>query len=242
MRNGTLAVVLALVASVALATFLSGPYVIDPLDMNIGGARSTSTDYTMFASTGQAGGAGTLSSTDYSLSIGFWPAATAVVTVLHVDADASAGANDGSSWCDAFLTVQDALTDAGGSPDDIWVADGSYMPDGGYTPVGEAHVPGTGDRSATFQLLNNVAIYGGFAGCGAPNPDERDIDANSTVLSGDLTGNDAPVACVDDSPDCDSYGRLCIDGSCIIPQYNGENSYHVVTGSGTGASAALDGL
>ncbi|MGB2985568.1 MAG: right-handed parallel beta-helix repeat-containing protein, partial [Phycisphaerae bacterium] len=93
-----------------------------------------------------------------------------------------------------------------------------------------------------FQLINDVTIEGGYAGCGAPDPDERDIELYETILSGDLNGDDEPVPCTQDSPDCDSYGYRCIDGFCIIWQNNSENNYHVVNGSGTDETAILDGL
>ncbi|MEE9294690.1 MAG: right-handed parallel beta-helix repeat-containing protein [Phycisphaerae bacterium] len=71
---------------------------------------------------------------------------------------------------------------------------------------------------------------------------QRDPAINVTTLSGDLTGDDVPDACTQDSPDCDSLGGLCLDGFCIIKQNNSENSYHIVTGSGTDATAVIDGF
>ncbi|MHC4716456.1 MAG: right-handed parallel beta-helix repeat-containing protein, partial [Planctomycetota bacterium] len=73
-------------------------------------------------------------------------------------------------------------------------------------------------RAATFQLINGVAIRGGYAGLGAPEPDERDILSYETVLSGDLLADD------------DTGGS------------NAENAYHVVTGSGTDGTAVIDGF
>jgi hypothetical protein len=64
-----------------------------------------------------------------------------------------------------------------------------------------------------------VGIYGGYAGVGAPNPDDRNIDAHETILSGDLTGDDG-----------------------YFFDNNNENSYHVVTGSRTDVTAILDGF
>ena len=53
-----------------------------------------------------------------------------------------------------YPTLQDALV-AASNGDEIWVVEGTYKPDrgGGQT---------LGDRGATFQLKNGVAIYGGF--------------------------------------------------------------------------------
>ncbi len=147
-------------------------------------------------------------------------------TIIYVDAYATGPTHDGSSWCSAYLHLQDALAVALAN-DEIRVADGTYMPDGGRVPVGGVHVAGSGDRTATFQLINGVTVEGGYAGCGAPDPDARDVDAYETILSGDLNGDDAEV------PDpADLLGEPT----------RAENSYHVVTGSGTSATAVLDGF
>jgi autotransporter-associated beta strand protein len=126
--------------------------------------------------------------------------------VLFVDFDAAA-LHNGSSWQNAFASLQDALAVAT-SGDEIRVAQGVYPP----TTV-------VGNRGATFQLVSGVALKGGFAGWGATNPDARDVQAFPTILSGDLSGDDGP-----------NFAR------------NVDNSYHVVTASGVGATAVLDGF
>ncbi|MHC4285818.1 MAG: PEP-CTERM sorting domain-containing protein [Planctomycetota bacterium] len=67
--------------------------------------------------------------------------------IIYVD-DNAAGANDGSTWTDAFNYLQDALT-AAWSGDEIRVAQGIYKPDQGAVVT-------TGDREATFQLINSA--------------------------------------------------------------------------------------
>jgi len=101
---------------------------------------------------------------------------------IYVDHDAP-GANDGSSWADAYNYLQDALTDAGASakPIEIHVATGIYEPD-----QDALHPEGTCDREATFQLINNVTLRGGYAGFGGPDPNARDFVAYETILSGDI--------------------------------------------------------
>lgn len=141
--------------------------------------------------------------------------------IIYADADAT-GANDGSSWANAYNYLQDALADANSreKPVEIRVAQGIYKPD-----QGKDQTPG--NREATFQLVNGVAIKGGYAGFGEPDPNARDIEAYETILSGDLADNDVEV---EDPWDLwDQPSRA-------------ENSFHVVTGSGTDATAVFDGF
>lgn len=158
--------------------------------------------------------------------------------ILYVDDSATGPVHDGSSWCNGYRYLQDALDAArasGGAVTEIRVAQGTYKPD-----QGASHTPG--DRTATFQLVNGVALRGGFAGCGSAEPDARDISAFESILSGDLNDDDAPVPCAQDSPDCDTLGRLCVAEYCIRPANNAENNYHVLTGSGNDATAVVDGF
>ena len=106
-------------------------------------------------------------------------------TIIYVDDDASLD-GDGTSWETAFKYLQDALAVATAG-DEIRLAQGVYKPDqdeaGNVTP---------GDREATFQLLDGVALRGGHAGRGATDPDERHIEVYETILSGDVNGDDDP--------------------------------------------------
>jgi len=134
--------------------------------------------------------------------------------VIYVDEDAPHGGN-GASWEEAYKLLQDVLQD----PNlvygcQIWVAAGLYRPD-----RSRADPNGSGSRYAMFQLVNGVGLYGGFAG-GENGLEERDWQANQTILSGDLLGDDGP-----------GQG-----------ENSDENSYHIVTGSGTDGSAVLDGF
>lgn len=137
--------------------------------------------------------------------------------IIYVDHDAN-GANDGSSWEDAYTALQDALLDT--PPDsEIWVAAGVYYPDVGSTVDPD-------DRQATFTLQNGIALYGGFAG----NEDElieRDWEANLTILSGDIDQ--------DDAADLDGVVR----NTDVI---SGSNAYHVVSGNLVNSTARLDGF
>jgi hypothetical protein len=75
-------------------------------------------------------------------------------------------------------------------------------------------------RDETFQLLSGVALMGGYAGFGAPDPDDRDPTTYESALSGDLADNDGPG----------------------LFDNNEENAMHVVTASFTDSTAVLDGF
>jgi len=130
--------------------------------------------------------------------------------VIYVDADASTG-GDGTTWGTAYKHLQDALDNAV-TVDEVWVKEGIYKPDCNST-----NPTGSNDRTATFDLINGVALYGGFVGT-ETSREQRDWQANETILSGDLNGDDISFT---------NYG---------------ENSYHVVTGRETDATAILDGF
>jgi len=127
-------------------------------------------------------------------------------TVIHVDADATGPAHDGASWCTAYLDLQQAL-DVATAGTTIRVGNGTYRPSK-RTDLADP-------RSATFQLINGVTIEGGYAGCGAPDPDERDFVGYETILSGDLAGNDEPRPPDGASDCCTAHsGEGCDDADC----------------------------
>ena len=148
--------------------------------------------------------------------------------VIYVDDDAPPG-RDGSSWQKACKYLQDALAVAGtvDKPVEIRVAQGIYKPD-----RTSAKTDGTRDRFASFCLIDQVSIRGGFAGVGAADPNARDVAAYKSILSGDLAGNDVeltdPLAARDEPTRTD-------------------NSYHVVSYNANwdqhgDLSAELDGF
>lgn len=103
--------------------------------------------------------------------------------IAYVNVNAG-GANDGSTWDNAFASLQDALAAASTCPSvaQIWVAQGTYKPGGNANA----------DRTISFAMKNGVAIYGGFANTGNPTFAERNPAGFPTTLSGDLQGNDGP--------------------------------------------------
>ena len=101
--------------------------------------------------------------------------------VIYVNDDAG-GLNNGSCWEDAFTDLQVALSVATAGKE-IWVAAGTYKP--------TVEHGGSGSRYKSFQMKNGVAIYGGFAG-NESDIELRDPNANETILSGDVNGDDIP--------------------------------------------------
>ncbi len=141
--------------------------------------------------------------------------------IIYVDGDAN-GLNNGSSWSDAYTFLQDALKEIsyGGKATEIRVAEGVYRPD-----RSSAHPNGTRDHDMSFYLLTDIPIRGGFAGFGSPDPNARDVERYTTVLSGDLAGNDAEVA--------NALG-LTDDPT------RADNAYHVVTNCNLKVKGSLD--
>ena len=78
-------------------------------------------------------------------------------TVIYVNRNAVGIVHDGSSWANAFKTLQDALVNTTGCITQIWVAAGTYYPDEGGNEVNN-------NRSASFVMKNGITLYGGFSG------------------------------------------------------------------------------
>jgi len=140
---------------------------------------------------------------------------------IYVDDDAT-GANNGSSWVNAYPFLQDALADANSAekPVEIRMAQGVYTPDQGAGIT-------RGDKGAAFQLINGVTVRGGFAGVGNIEPGARNIETYETILSGDLAGDDAEV---EDPEEFSGHPTRA------------ENSGTVVRGNDTDQTAMLDGV
>ena len=147
-----------------------------------------------------------------AVTLAFTGAVVLRAGIIHVDYRAT-GADDGTSWTDAYIFLQSALVGASDG-DEIRVAGGD--PNNPYRPDHDPNNPtGTGDREATFQLIDGVGLYGGYAGLGDPNnPGVRDLVLYETILSGDIGAIGDPA----------------------------DNSFHVVTASGTNNTARLDGF
>ncbi|MBN2180671.1 MAG: hypothetical protein JW715_02060 [Sedimentisphaerales bacterium] len=145
----------------------------------------------------------------------------AAAKIIYVDDDAP-GANNGTSWKNAYIYLQDALADSEtiAKPVEIRVAGGTYTPNqgGAYTY--------SDSREAAFFLIEGVTISGGYAGTDANDPNTRDIELYETILSGDQKGNDKPA-----NDPCDFYEIS-----------RNDNSYNVVVAEDTNETAVLDGV
>ncbi len=100
---------------------------------------------------------------------------------LYVNKNAT-GANNGTSWANAFTDLQTALNTLCPVVTEIWVAKGIYKPTGA-----------NGDRNLYFNIKDNLHLYGGFAGTETLLTDRNYSllnTTNLTTLSGDLNGND----------------------------------------------------
>ncbi len=94
--------------------------------------------------------------------------------ICYVDKDAT-GLQDGSSWIDAYRSLEQALDRALHCPDitQIWIAGGTYIP---YAEV---------SRNTGFNIPPGISIYGGFEG-NESNIAQRIYGAFPTILSGDI--------------------------------------------------------
>lgn len=99
--------------------------------------------------------------------------------VVYVDANAT-GTNDGSSWANAYTTLQQAENY---SPDgaDIWVAAGTYIANA------------TDRNERILEISNSHNWYGGFNGS-ETQLSERNPKFNITIISGDALGNGSTTA------------------------------------------------
>ncbi|MEY3444958.1 MAG: hypothetical protein RLZZ519_3239, partial [Bacteroidota bacterium] len=105
-------------------------------------------------------------------------------THYYVDSSATAGANNGTSWANAYRNLQTAINFASVG-DSLWVADGHYYP--GVS----------GDNFAWFDVKIGVTMLGGFQGLSGAqetSASQRNFVANPTYLSGDLDKNGAHSA------------------------------------------------
>jgi len=149
---------------------------------------------------------------------------TAFGRIIYVD-DTTDGANNGTSWADAFSSLQDALMRAV-QGDEVRVSQGTYKPD--ETATTPPQVAGnTGDKGASFRLIGGMKLRGGYAGTGAADANDRNSQLYQTVLTGDLKDNDAENSSLRSLPDDPTRA---------------DNSTYVIVSQNDDSNTVLDGF
>jgi hypothetical protein len=158
-------------------------------------------------------------STTLNNTMGFNFVAPTTASRVYVN-HAAGGANNGTSWTDAYTSLQTGIDNAFPG-DELWVAKGTYKPSYAYERTNTS-------RFYHFRIPNAVAFYGGFVSGQTTTASRSDYGiggTNETILSGDLSGDD----------------------NYTVTPWTGmtENSYHVIyhpKGFCMGTGTIMDGL
>jgi len=139
--------------------------------------------------------------------------------IIYVKQNAN---GNGSSWTDAIGNLQQAIDMPLGCYDssEVWVAAGNYYPNSvGLTNVNEA----------SFNLRNNIVLYGGFNGS-ETLINQRDWNVNKSILNGN-------VGSLTDSTDNSSVvvSVLMQDSIAILDGFTIENGYYNGFGNSGGS-------
>lgn len=134
-------------------------------------------------------------------------------SIIYVNENATGSIHNGKSWSTAYLTLQAALQAAASTngPDQIWVAEGTYSPGS--------------SANATFNLPNDVSIFGGFNGT-ETRLSQRNISKNPTILDGNDITNDIITAngvvafldglTIEGASNPDGGGAAIVDNNSIL--------------------------
>jgi hypothetical protein len=133
---------------------------------------------------------------------------------IYVDAAATSGANNGTSWSDAYTDLQPAL-DAATTGTEIRVAAGTYK------PTAAADGSTDDDRNKAFHFDKDLVLKGSYN----PATDTQDFTTPS-ILSGDFNGDDVITG----------------SGSSLSITQNSENAYHVMITADLTTATQIEGF
>ena len=151
----------------------------------------------------------------FSFTLFFLLFQLAHASIIYVDIDAN-GANNGTSWANAYEDLQDALA-AASAGDEIWVAEGIYKPTSGINQL------------VSFEIPDDIDLLGGFSG-NETTSGQRDWNAHVTTLSGNI-GNQ--------SLDTDNSRILISKAGSISSRIDGFTLTKTYSTAGTYNSSAL---
>ena len=172
-------------------------------------------------------------------------------SIIKFITQSGAGTKDGSSWQNAMdsTKVQYAINlqkdNEGG---EVWIAKGIYHPTDTILGTAASGFSGVDSlRMRGFTFYPNVEVYGGFAGTES-TVEERNIESNRTILSGDFSRNDEWLS---DWAEGVSQGNLldalqiALPDTALLPDtlLMSENAIHVgFIPPGTDSTCKLNGL
>lgn len=107
-------------------------------------------------------------------------------TTRYVNASVSGGANNGTSWANAYANLQTAI-DACTTGDNIDIATGDYFPTKDHT----GNTNPADARSKTFYIKDGIKLYGGYNAATGLRTGFPFSNSTETLLKGDIgsTGN-----------------------------------------------------
>jgi len=154
----------------------------------------------------------TLKTLTLSIFMGFGVLSTQAQ--IYVDASATTGANDGTSWSNAYTDLQTAL-DAAPAGTEIRVAAGTYK------PTAAADGSTDDDRNKAFHFNKDLVLKGSY------NPATNTQDfTNRSILSGDFNDEDVITG----------------SGSTLSITQNSENAYHVLITADLTTATQIEGF
>ncbi|TCC89347.1 T9SS type B sorting domain-containing protein [Pedobacter frigiditerrae] len=160
-------------------------------------------------------------------AVPYTPLITPNANIVYVNRAINSGSANGSSWANAVPELADALLAAKTNTTikEIWVAGGTYKPK--YSPQDGANFGTNQGRGNAFLLVNNVKVYGGFAGNESTLAQRNlSITINKSTLSGDFSNDDMVTG----------------SGATLNNTNISDNARHVVISAGNVGTSELDGF